>query len=761
MTHNSPPASNATQAFPASTLAATLDAIDACIAILSGDDFRYTFVNRAYQAILPGVAMVGMRFRDVFPEAAERGTEEALRDVLKSGGTYRLNRYDAPVPTDPEAVWEGEFVRSAPATGDDRGSIVVLVRNVSTAARVERALAASEDALRKTNEKLRETIDSITDGVLVMDKDWRYTFVSERAAKIIGIAPAGLVGGIVWELFPDAAGTQFYEGYHRAVATGQPVHFEEYYPLPLDKWLECHCYPTAEGLTVYFRDVSDQRRADDALRENAALLRAISNTSDDVIFAKDRQGFMRFANPATLALIGKPLEQVLGKTDTEFLDDPEAARLVMHNDRLVMDAGTPEEFEESVPLPDGQQRIWLSRKIPYLDEGGKVIGLLGISRDITERKRKEHILQEESSRKDEFLAMLAHELRNPLAPIMTGAQLLERFASDEARVKQTSRIIARQASHMVALVDDLLDVSRVTRGLVELKKEHIDINSVIAHAIEQARNAMETRHHDFDAIMAPADTIVLGDRTRLIQAVANILHNAAKYTHAHGRITLAVTVDVARLEIVVRDTGVGIDAALLPRVFDLFTQSERSPDRSQGGLGLGLPLVKSIIAMHGGEVLAESAGVGAGSTFTISLPRARDCSVPAEVAPQPEARPTVPSAGSSILLVDDNEDAGESLAALLRLNGHTVSTATDGYSALAAAQEAAPATFILDIGLPDMDGFELAARIRAQPQFATARLIALTGYGNATDQARGKSAGFDYYLVKPAGIEELSRILVS
>jgi PAS domain S-box-containing protein len=612
---------NQASALTVSLLTGALNALDACVAILSGPELRYTFVNRAYQAILPGMTMVGERFADVFPAAARQGTESAFRHVLESGETWRLDRYHAPTAADREALWEGESVRADAAASDGAPSIIVVVRNVTRSVRVESALATTEDALRKTNEKLRATIDSITDGLLVMDRDWRYTFVSERAARIIGMPAQELVGGIVWDLFPDAQGTRFYEGYHQAVASGQPVHFEEHYPHPLNMWLECHCYPTAEGLTVYFRDVSDQRRADEALRENSALLRAISDTSADVIFAKDRQGRMRFANPATLALIGKPLDEVIGRTDADFLGDAEVAQGVMENDRFVMDSGISNEFEEYLPLPDGEQKIWLSRKLPYRDEQGHVVGLLGISRDITERKRTEHGLREANSRKDEFLAMLAHELRNPLAPITTGAELLERFANDETRVRLTGRIIARQAAHMVSLVNDLLDVSRVTRGLVELKKEVIDINAVIAHAVEQANPLIESRHHEFHATMAPAGAFVHGDKTRLVQAISNILLNAAKFTPPHGRITLAATVDPTRLKISVTDNGIGIGADLLPTVFELFTQSERSPDRSQGGLGLGLSLVKSIIAMHGGQVRAESDGDGAGSTFSISIPR--------------------------------------------------------------------------------------------------------------------------------------------
>jgi PAS domain S-box-containing protein len=620
------PALPALPVLPESIFATAMNAVDACVAILTGPELRYTFVNRAFRAILPGVDMPGQRFRDVFPQAALGGTEDALRQVLETGRSWRIERYNAPVPGDAGAVWEGEAVRLDPAAGaagtsGDPASIVIFVRNVTATVRVERALAASEEAVRKTNRKLYETIDNITDGVLVMDRDWRYTFVSERAAKIVGMQADDLLGAVVWELFPHAQGTKFYEGYHRAAASSVPVHFQEYYPLPLDMWLECHCYPTADGLTVYFRDVSRQRRADKALLESSALLRAISDTSTDVIFAKDRAGRFQFANPATLALIGKPLDQVTGRTDFDVLSDPAAAALVMHNDRLVMDSGKPIEFEETVPWPAGGHRTWLSRKIPYVDAAGEVVGVLGISRDITHRKRAEQDLRESNSRKDEFLAMLAHELRNPLAPIATGAQLLEQCAYDEKRVRLTSRVIARQALHMAALLDDLLDVSRVTRGHIILKKEALDMGAVLADAIEQASPLMLERGQQFHGPAGVKAMPVHGDRTRLVQAVSNLLNNAAKYTPPGGTIILAASADDNRVTVVVSDNGAGIDAELLPSIFGLFTQGERTPDRAQGGLGLGLALVKSIVTMHDGEVGVTSAGVGQGSSFVISLPR--------------------------------------------------------------------------------------------------------------------------------------------
>jgi PAS domain S-box-containing protein len=734
----------ASDTLPMTVLAAALDTSEAAIAILSGADRALVFANTAYHTL-----------------GAAQGCPailHAVAEAIQSGHTARIGRFGAAVATDPDAIWEGEVSRAgADAHGNDL--LLLCIRNVTHTVRAERALAFSEDALQRTNAKLRDTLDSITDGVLVLDLDWRYTFVSARAAAILGIPVEKLVGAIVWEVFPAAAGNHFYDGYHQAVATGLPVHFEEHYPAPLNMWLECHCYPTADGLTVYFRNVTARREGEQALRQNAAILRAISDTSDDVMFAKDRAGRLRFANPATLALIGRPLHEVIGRTDAELLGDPVVAATVMQNDRAVMDAGQSAEYEELVPMPDGTHKVWLSRKIPYLDEHGTVIGLLGVSREITERARKEQDLAVESSRKDEFLAMLAHELRNPLSPIMNGAQMLDKVAGDEGRVRNISRIIKRQASHMVTLVDDLLDVSRLQRGLVDLHKESLDVNSILQHALEQVRGLLDTRRHTLALHPAQVPAMVLGDRTRLTQALANILVNAAQFTPDGGCITLrARDAGAGFLKIDVEDNGIGIEPALLGQVFGLFTQGERSLDRTMGGLGLGLPLVKSIVGMHGGSVSARSDGLGRGSTFTIMLPLLATSAAPQQAGQMP-LPPTRAPQRPGILIVDDNADAADSLADWLTSAGHPAASVHDVAGAMALATSTLPGTLILDIGLPGMDGYALARWLRQQPGLENATLIALSGYGQQTDRALGFEAGFDHYLVKPADLAQLENIL--
>jgi signal transduction histidine kinase/CheY-like chemotaxis protein len=359
--------------------------------------------------------------------------------------------------------------------------------------------------------------------------------------------------------------------------------------------------------------------------------------------------------------------------------------------------------------------------------------------------------------KDEFLAMLAHELRNPLAPITSAAQLLRLPEVNEGLRLKASHIISRQVRHMTELVDDLLDVSRVTRGLVKLESEVLDLNKVAMAAVEQARPHIEERRHAL-VIDLPADPVqVEGDRTRLIQVLVNLLNNSAKYTPAGGRITLSVACNGASSQVRVCDNGSGIDAQLLPHVFDLFTQADRAPDRSQGGLGIGLALVKSIVRMHDGSVAAHSDGAQQGTTMTVTLPLAL---APAQMgaAPRPagiagETRPL------SITIVDDNLDAGQSLAVLLRAHGHVVQVYEDASTTLRAPEVEGTEVFILDIGLPDMTGYELARRLRRQPGHAGAMFVALTGYGQERDRELSRQAGFDHHLVKPVDIAKLTQIL--
>ena len=378
---------------------------------------------------------------------------------------------------------------------------------------------------------------------------------------------------------------------------------------------------------------------------------------------------------------------------------------------------------------------------------------------LSRRKDDKETFNENDRRKDEFLAMLAHELRNPLAPISAAASLLRLGLHDEARIKQVSEIISRQVCHMSSLIDDLLDVSRVTRGLIELDQLPVEAMHIVSDAVEQVRPLLECRRHHLTLNLSPESAVVSGDQKRLIQVITNLLNNAVKYTPAGGNIALKLEVLADRVLLSVTDDGVGMAPSLLSHAFELFVQEARTPDRSQGGLGLGLALVKSIVELHGGSVIAESAGLGLGSTFTVCLPR-----LAAPVVTQFDGyRPSQQTVAAPlrILVADDNTDAGNTLALLLSALGHRVVVETDGLSALARATEKPFDVGLFDIGLPDMTGNELARRIRAHASTATMTLFAVTGYGQKQDEIDSAAAGFDHHLVKPVNTERLLTLLAS
>ncbi len=390
-----------------------------------------------------------------------------------------------------------------------------------------------------------------------------------------------------------------------------------------------------------------------------------------------------------------------------------------------------------------------SGKVYRGPDGGK--RMVGATFSIDPYKKAEAALREGDRRKDEFLAMLAHELRNPLAPIRSAAEILLMSAHDERRTRKASEVIARQVDHVTKLVADLLDVSRVTRGLVSLQSETVEIAQVVQNAIEQAMPLLQARNHSLRTRMASLPIAVRGDRARLIQVVVNLLSNSARYTPPAGTIDVDVTLAEGHARIEVSDSGQGIEPELLPHVFELLTQGPRGIDRSQGGLGIGLTLVRRLVELHGGRVYGHSEGRGRGSRFTVELPVVR-----AEPIPAREPTPVRTTTRRRVCIIDDNRDAADTLAALVELAGHEVAVCYDAASALEAAV-AAHDIFVIDIGLPDLDGLELGRRLMAI--HPAARYIVASGYGQPADLELSRAAGFRHHLVKPLSWEVLAPLL--
>ncbi|MCU1500188.1 MAG: putative histidine kinase, hybrid [Acidimicrobiales bacterium] len=516
------------------------------------------------------------------------------------------------------------------------------------------------------------------------------------------------------------------------------------------------------GFSKVTMDLTDHKRLEQCVKERQESARILRAANAGTWTWRPENNRVEVSE-SFLGLMG---EAAKGTTTAITLED--WLKFVHPHDR----PGAAEQFKEArskgagTPLTmelrmcrDPDNCRWFQVHAEWLDDSADQLLLSGVSVDIDDMKSAVEKLREADRRKDEFLAMLAHELRNPLAPIRTAAEMLKTAHLDEARIRRMSEIIARQVDHMTGLVNDLLDVSRVTTGRVDLDEEVLDVRQILADAVEQVRPLLRSRHHQFKLNLAADSATVLGDYKRLVQVFANLLNNAAKYTPEGGQIELESRLQDAHVHITITDNGIGIEPGLLGHVFELFAQAERTPDRSSGGLGLGLALVRSLVELHHGTVQCSSEGLGKGSKFTVLLPLH---STPGDKVPVPQIElETPPENPLRILVVDDNVDAAQMLAMLLEASGHEVMVEYAAYAALERARIEAPDVCVLDIGLPEMDGNQLAQRLQNQPQTADSVLIALTGYGEESNRKKAMASGFSHYLVKPVEPGQLLSLLAT
>ena len=508
-----------------------------------------------------------------------------------------------------------------------------------------------------------------------------------------------------------------------------------------------------DGLVVTYMDVTQMNRVLDV----QARLAAIVESSQDAIVGRSLDGAITTWNPAATRMFGYTTEEAVGQAMTVLISSAEQDELDQIDARLRK--GEPVAPFESVRLTKDGRSVSVSVALsPVRSLSGQLVGASAIFRDITDLKRARQVLEEETRRKDQFLALLGHELRNPLAPLRNSLEVLRSEAADEGRKRTSLEVMDRQLVHLTSLVDQLLDASRISSGKIVLHSDEVDLVAVARASAEDQRALLEASGLKLKVELQEGPLWVSGDAVRLAQVVSNLLANAAKFTDVGGTVTLAVRRDERKPAAILsmRDTGIGIDPETLKQLFTPFTQSSRSLDRTRGGLGLGLALVRSLVASHGGTVEARSEGRGRGSEFLVRLPLASPRARPAR---PPARRPKVPARACRVLLVEDNADSAESLRTLLELSGYTVEVATDGPSALAAARTFRPEVVLCDIGLPgDMDGYALASALRRGTD-GRPYLIALTGYGQPADRDRALEAGFDRHLTKPADPAALRRML--
>lgn len=487
--------------------------------------------------------------------------------------------------------------------------------------------------------------------------------------------------------------------------------------------------------------------------QQARIYDATLSSTLDFLYVFDLQGRFRYINRALLALWQLGAEEVIGKRLDELNYPPEQAAKLQQQIQHVIDTGQAIRDEMLYTSAFGT-RAYEYIFSPVFGVGGIVEAVAGSTRDITERREVERTLREADRRKDEFLAMLAHELRNPLSSITNAVTLLKETEDGENRV-WAAAVITRQARQLTRLVDDLLDVSRITRGKIELRRELLDAASCLESACEAVAPLIAERGHTLLATVPRGELWLEADPARLEQIVVNLLANAAKYSEPRGRIWLEARRTDGEIVIEVRDSGIGMEPEKIPAMFELFAQGKRSAARNEGGLGIGLTVVRGLCEMHGGSISAHSAGLGAGSTFVVRLPAANR--LPSARIPGDSSM--ADGAGMRLLIVDDNVDTAHGLARLLTRRRYDVRLAHDGPAALEIAQTFSPAVVLLDIGLPGMDGYEVARRLRAEPRCAGALIIALSGYGQDEDRRLSREAGFDHHLVKPVDLEQIYALL--
>jgi PAS domain S-box-containing protein len=608
--------------------------------------------------------------------------------------------------------------------------------------------------------------EALDDSVAVYEPDGRFVYVNAATERLFGHPRERLLSARIWELCPEARESPLYPAFQRVAATGCPESFEHHFA-PWDRWYRNQIYRLGGLIHVVASDITDavrteariqavsraaERAVSAANAEANRTLNAIIQASPAAIMLIDLDGTVQLWNPAAerifgwsaAEVLGKPLPTVAVEHREEFLLN--LAKITrgecitgMETRRATRDRGDIDValWDAPVQRPDG------------------AVQCLCVVADISDRKRAEEAARIADRRKDEFLAMLGHELRNPLAPILTALHLMK--LKEETGAERERALIERQTRHLVRLVDDLLDISRITRGKLDLNRSRTDLGAVLAQAVEMASPLLEQRGHHL-TITAPRGVIhVDGDPVRLAQVFQNLLTNAAKYTPRGGRITLQLHVAGGSAVTEIEDNGEGIPPQLLPTIFEPFVQGERTIDRAQGGLGIGLALVRSIVTLHGGGVEAHSEGAGLGSRFVVRLPLRAGLEAEALV-PRPGSQLPAGAIPRRVLLVDDNQDAAEMLAALLRAAGHELRVAHDGPAALHALASFTPEIALLDIGLPVMDGYELAQRLRTLLPSGL-RLVAITGYGQEHDRKRSQEAGFIAHLVKPVELAQVLAVL--
>ncbi|HEV3006080.1 MAG TPA: PAS domain-containing protein, partial [Pirellulales bacterium] len=740
-------------------------------------DLKFLWVSKAYADWIgrPPEEIVGRPIVDILGQ----GAFDQLRPRFEQALAGTKVQYEEQVNyrgLGPRCIL-ASYTPTFDASGVADGWVAVVL-DVTEQRRVERALRESERRFSRFMQQLPGL-------AWIKDLQGRYVYANDAAVKVFRYPREVLYGKTDEEIFPPETAAQFKENDAKALSSGTGIQTIE--TLEHEDGIVHHSlvskFPivAADGSPAVVGgmaiDVTDRLRAKRVLEESEERFRQLAESINEVFWMSDPQ-------TTQILYISPAYERVWGRSCQSLIDEPRSFLDAVHADdreRVRVAAlekhsrGEATDEEYRVVRPDGSVRWVRDRAFPVRDAGGQVYRMVGIAEDITEKRAAEEVLKEADRRKDEFLATLAHELRNPLAPICNAVELLRRADGDVAVLNQARRIMDRQLAQMVRLIDDLLDISRITSGKLQLRRERTELAPVVQSAVEAARSLIDAQAHEL-TVSLPGEPVALNaDGVRLAQVFSNLLNNAAKYTPKGGHIWLTAERQGGQLVVSVRDTGVGIAAEHRLHIFEMFSQVAPALERSQGGLGIGLALVRGLVELHGGCVEARSAGPGRGSEFIVALPlvdsggRQRDSfgGTSAE-APEPALQRQAGGGERShtgrkcrVLAADDLRDSVDSLAVMLRLMGHEFQTAYDGLEAVQAAAAFRPDVVLLDIGMPKMNGYEAARHIREQAWGKDMLLVALTGWGQEEDKRRAAEAGFDHHLTKPVDLEALQKLLAA
>ena len=741
------------------------------ISLYEGPALVCRFSNLLHDQLIAHRPVLGRPLREVLPEAASQAVVEHFERVYATGEPLVLSEHPIVLDRHGDGTLEKYYFNLVlqPWFDGDGAVAGVMAFGFEVTAQVR-----ARDAVRQGKKRLRLALDAARMGTWTMDARSGELTWDARASRIFDVAPdqaidyacflADLVHpddraqvALLVERAMEPSGDGHYLAEYRVVWRDKSVHWV------LATGQVTFAGAGAERVPVSMLgtavDVTAHREIERALRESEERFRTLADNITQLAWMTDSAGAAFWYNRRWYEYTGASLEQTRGWGWCS-VHHPEHLDRVVENFRRCLETGAV--WEDTFPLrgKDGGYRWFLSRAVPIRDQAGNLLRWFGTNTDITAQREVEQALKEADRRKDEFLAMLAHELRNPLAPIRTALEVMDLAGDDAARARHMRDMIERQVTHLARLIDDLLDVSRIARGKVQLRMERCDLVSIARNVTDDYRPIFASSELALTVALPAEPLWVQGDVIRLAQVIGNLLSNANKFSVPGGRVcvTVAADVDAGAAVITVHDTGMGIEPAMLAHVFEPFVQADLGLDRSKGGLGLGLPLVRGLVALHGGSVEARSDGADQGATFVMRLPLAHD-EVPAGRAPTRGAAPS--GDGLRILIVEDNRDTADSLQELLTLLGHEAAVAYAGPAALELAPRFRPDVVLCDIGLPGIDGFEVARALRQDPATRDAFLVAHTGYGQDEDRRRTREAGFDQHLRKPVGLDELRRILAT